>query len=90
MCNSIGSGFPLLWCEFCSRSPKVEITADYSYFRLNPGLPSVWNSQNLNGGGAQAALYFKPWLTFGGRSPRLRQLYAVPEVQFGIHLLRSR
>jgi opacity protein-like surface antigen len=55
MCNSIGSGFPLLWCEFCSRSPKVEITADYSYFRLNPGLPSVWNSQSLNGGGAQAA-----------------------------------
>jgi opacity protein-like surface antigen len=29
---------------------------------LNPGLPSVWNSQNLNGGGAQAAFYFKSWL----------------------------
>jgi hypothetical protein len=43
-------------------SPKAEITRDYSYFRLNPGLPSVWNSQNLNGGGAQAAFYFKSWL----------------------------
>ena len=43
-------------------SPKVEATDDYSYFRLNPGLPSVWNSQNLNGSGAQVALYFKPWL----------------------------
>jgi opacity protein-like surface antigen len=43
-------------------SPKVEATGDYSYFRLNPGLPSVWNSQNLNGGGGQVALYFKPWL----------------------------
>jgi hypothetical protein len=30
-------------------SPKVEATGDYSYFRLNPGLPSVWNSQNLMG-----------------------------------------
>jgi hypothetical protein len=41
---------------------KIEATADYSYFRLNPGLPSVWNSQNLNGGGAQAAFYLKSWL----------------------------
>jgi opacity protein-like surface antigen len=29
---------------------------------LNPGLPSIWNSQNLNGGGAQGAFYFKSWL----------------------------
>jgi hypothetical protein len=43
-------------------TPKIEVTGDYSYFRLNPGLPSVWNSQNLNGGGAQAALYLKSWL----------------------------
>jgi hypothetical protein len=43
-------------------SPKVEATGDYSYFRLNPGLPSVWNSQNLNGGGGQVALYVRPWL----------------------------
>jgi hypothetical protein len=41
---------------------KIEVTGDYSYFRLNPGLPSVWNSQNLNGGGAQGAFYFKSWL----------------------------
>jgi hypothetical protein len=42
--------------------PQVEATGDYSYFRLNPGLPSVWNSQNLNGGGGQVALYVRPWL----------------------------
>jgi len=36
--------------------PKVEITGDYSYYRFNPGLPSLWNSQNLNGGGGQATL----------------------------------
>ena len=54
----------LLVCSvsFAQDSPKVEVTGDYSYFRLNPGLPSVWNSQNLNGGGAQAALYLKSWL----------------------------
>ena len=23
---------------------KVEITGDYSYYRFNPGLPSLWNS----------------------------------------------
>ena len=48
--------------SFAQDSPKIEITGDYSYFRLNPGLPSVWNSQNLNGGGAQAAFYVKSWL----------------------------
>jgi hypothetical protein len=45
------------WLVFCgisfAQDPKIEITGDYSYFRLNPGLPSVWNSQNLNGGGAR-------------------------------------
>ena len=41
---------------------SLEATGDYSYFRLNPGLPSVWNSQNLNGGGGQVALYVRPWL----------------------------
>ena len=61
---TISLALALLACAACfaQDSPKVEITANYSYFRLNPGLPSVWNSQNLNGGGAQAALYFKPWL----------------------------
>jgi hypothetical protein len=43
-------------------SPKAEITGDYSCLRLNPDLPTVWNRQNLNGGGAQAALYLKSWL----------------------------
>ena len=47
---------------FAQDDHKIEATGDYSYFRLNPGLPSVWNSQNLNGGGGQGALYFKPWL----------------------------
>ena len=28
---------------------KIEVTGDYSYFRFNPGLPSYFNSQNLNG-----------------------------------------
>jgi hypothetical protein len=62
--STISLALALLSCAACfaQDSPKVEITADYSYFGLNPGLPSVWNSQNLNGGGAQASLYFKPWL----------------------------
>lgn len=45
-------------------NPKVELTGDYSYFRFNPGLPSLWNSQNLNGGGGQATLYLNKWLGF--------------------------
>ena len=36
---------------------RAEITGDYSYFRLNPELPSLWNSQNLNVGGGQLTLY---------------------------------
>jgi opacity protein-like surface antigen len=45
---------------------KAEITGDYSYFRANPGLPSYFNSQNLNGGGAQVAVYFSNWLALAG------------------------
>lgn len=37
---------------------KFEVTADYSYFRFNPGLPSVWSTQNLNGGGGDASFFF--------------------------------
>jgi opacity protein-like surface antigen len=61
---TISLALALLACGAClaQDSPKAELTGDYSYFRLNPGLPSVWNSQNLNGGGGQVALYFKPWL----------------------------
>ena len=40
---------------------KLEVTGDYSYFRFNPGLPSYFNSQNLNGGGGQAAFYLNNW-----------------------------
>jgi hypothetical protein len=40
---------------------KVEVTGDSSYYRFNPGLPSLWNSQNLNGGGGQVALYLNNW-----------------------------
>jgi opacity protein-like surface antigen len=39
---------------------KFEITGDYSYMRFNPGLPSLWNSQNLNGGGGDATFFFTP------------------------------
>jgi len=43
----------------------VEVTGDYSYFRLNPGLPSYFNSQNLNGGGGNVGLFaFSPNLAF--------------------------
>lgn len=47
-------------------NPKAEITGDYSYFRANPGLPSYFNSQNLNGGGGQFTAYLKPWLGLAG------------------------
>jgi len=39
---------------------KIEVTGDYSYFRFNPGLPSYFNSQNLNGGGGQGTYFFMP------------------------------
>lgn len=39
-------------------NPRFEVTADYSYFRVNPSLPSVWNSQNLNGGGGDVTFFF--------------------------------
>jgi len=45
---------------------KAELTGDYSYFRANPGLPSYFNSQNLNGGGGQVALYLSNWLGVAG------------------------
>jgi opacity protein-like surface antigen len=38
--------------------PRFEVTADYSYFRVNPSLPSVWNTQNLNGGGGDVSVFF--------------------------------
>ena len=38
--------------------PKVEVTADYSFFRFFPGLNSVWNIQSLNGGGGDATYFF--------------------------------
>ena len=49
---------------FAQDNPKAEITGDYSYFRANPGLPSYFNSQNLNGGGGQATFYMTKWLGF--------------------------
>ena len=39
-------------------NPKFEVTADYSYFRANPSLSSVWSPQNLNGGGADVSFFF--------------------------------
>lgn len=49
---------------YAQDTPKVELTGDYSYYRFNPGLPSLWNSQNLNGGGAQATFYLNNWFGF--------------------------
>jgi len=49
---------------YAQDNPKAEITGDYSYFRANPGLPSYFNSQNLNGGGAQATFYLNNWFGF--------------------------
>jgi outer membrane immunogenic protein len=39
-------------------NPRFEVTADYSYFRVNPSLPSVWSTQNLNGGGGDVTYFF--------------------------------
>lgn len=44
---------------------RAQVTLDYSYFRWNPGLPSVFNSKNLNGGGGQAFYYLNSWLGIG-------------------------
>ncbi len=38
-----------------------QLTLDYSYFRFNPGLPSIFNSKNLNGGGGQGVFYLNHW-----------------------------
>ena len=43
---------------FAQDNPKFEITGDYSLFRNNPSLGSVWNSQNLNGGGGDITYFF--------------------------------
>ena len=40
---------------------RGQVTIDYSYFRWNPGLPSIFNSKNLNGGGGQAVLFLNNW-----------------------------
>lgn len=58
----------LIFCgaAFAQDSPKVELTGDYSYYRVNPGLPSYFNSQNLNGGGGQVALYLNKWFGVAG------------------------
>ena len=45
---------------------KLEVTGDYSYFRANPGLPSYFNSQNLNGGGGQVTYFIKPNIGLAG------------------------
>jgi len=42
---------------FAQDNPKLEITGDYSYFRLNPSLGSAWNSQNINGGGGDITYF---------------------------------
>jgi opacity protein-like surface antigen len=42
---------------FAQENPKFEITGDYSYFRSTPSLSSVWDSQNLNGGGGDITFF---------------------------------
>jgi opacity protein-like surface antigen len=60
----LGLAVILSWTGMLSaqESDKIEITGDYSYLRFNPGLPSYFNSQNLNGGGGQATFFLKSWL----------------------------
>lgn len=43
---------------YAQETSKFQVTADYSYFRLNPSLPSVWSTQNLNGGGGDVTYFF--------------------------------
>jgi len=49
---------------YAQDTPKVEVTGDYSYLRVNPGLPKYLNSFNLNGGGGQATFYLNKWFGF--------------------------
>lgn len=48
---------------FAQDNPKFEITGDYSYFRNNISAGSIWDSQNLNGGGGD--ITFFPTQHFG-------------------------
>jgi len=57
----LGFAIVMIFSSVLYAQDKVELTGDYSYYRFNPGLPSLWNSQNLNGGGGQAALYLNNW-----------------------------
>jgi opacity protein-like surface antigen len=43
---------------------KIEVTGDYSYFRFNHGLPSYFNSQNLNGGGGDVTYFLTQMIGF--------------------------
>ena len=45
---------------YAQSSSKIEVTGDYSYFRLNPGLPSYFNSHSLNGGGGDVTFFVTP------------------------------
>jgi opacity protein-like surface antigen len=58
----LGISLVIVGFATAQESPKAEITGDYSYFRFNPGLPSCFDSQNLNGGGGQATFYFNNWV----------------------------
>jgi len=42
---------------FAQDNPRIQITGDYSYFRLNPSLGSTWDSQNANGGGGDITYF---------------------------------
>jgi opacity protein-like surface antigen len=42
---------------FAQDHSKLEITGDYSYFRNNLNSSSIWNAQNLNGGGGDITYF---------------------------------
>jgi opacity protein-like surface antigen len=47
----------LLFASPAFAQHKIEVTGDYSYFRLNPGLPTTFNSHSLNGGGGDVTFF---------------------------------
>jgi len=54
----VALAFFLTGVACAQENPRFEVTADYSYFRVNPSLPSVWSTQNLNGGGGDVSFFF--------------------------------
>lgn len=62
----LGVALVLGGLAYAQEDHKIEATGDYSYFRANPGLPSYFNSQNLNGGGGQFTFFMTPNIGLAG------------------------